>query len=68
MYRKDNAKKYIINTCKNIRTLHMNETNCYHMSRLCEFESFDTEEQVCKQFDGNYRKCKICFKDNDLKM
>lgn len=62
-YKKDGAKKYIINICKNVRTLHLNETTCYHMSHLFEFESFDTEEQVYKKFNGNYKKCQICFKE-----
>ena len=67
MYRKENTKKYIINICKNVRTLHMNETNCYHMSLLYKFESFDTEEQVFNKYNGNYKKCKMCFKENDFK-
>ena len=65
-YKKENSKKYIINICKNMRTLHLNETNCYHMAYLLEFESFDTEEEVSKKFNGNYRKCKICFKDHNM--
>ena len=63
-YIKKDAKKYIINVCKNIRTLHKNETNCYAMKTLHEYESFDTEEQVHIKYNGNYRKCKICFKED----
>lgn len=61
-YTKKDAKKYIVNTFNNARTLHKNDTNCYAMGTLYEYESFDTEEEAFTAFNGNYKKCKNCFK------
>ena len=63
VYIKKNAKMYLVNTCRNVRTLHKNHTACYAMKTLYEFESFDTEEEAFEAFKGNYKKCKNCFRE-----
>ena len=66
IYKKEDAKKYIVNICHNVRTLHMNETNCCHIEHLREYQSFETEKEALVEFNGNYKKCKICFKEERI--
>lgn len=63
MFVKVGAKKYLMNTCGNNRTLHMNESNCHCVQSLYEYEEFDSFEEADKTFKGNFRKCKNCFRD-----
>ena len=67
MYIKKGYKKILVNTCGYIRTMHINGSNCYHVSLLHTFKDFDTEDDAYRAFDGNCRKCIVCFgKENNL--
>ncbi len=56
-----NAKEYVMNMTKNIRTLHKkNNPNCYYSKCFYEYVDFDNLEEV-KKFPKTYRKCENCF-------
>ena len=60
-----NAKKYVVNMEKNIKTLHIKCTpKCYPSKFLYTYIDFDKENEVEEYFIKNnkaYRKCEICF-------
>ena len=66
IYEKMGAKMYLVNTYKNVRTLHKNRTACYAMKMLYQYEEFDSEEQACQLFNGNYKKCQVCFSEDKI--
>lgn len=55
------AKKYVINMCKDVRTLHITNTkSCPHSKFLYEYIDANRVEDF-KIGEDYYKKCKRCF-------
>ena len=58
-----NKKLYVVNTCQNRGMLHINDGRCWYVRTLYDFKDFDNEGSAIRTFDGNLKKCRICFRE-----
>lgn len=58
----DKGKKlFVLNTCKKLNTLHINDGRCRHIQGLYDWADFETEAAAVRYTDNNLKRCAICF-------
>ena len=56
-----NNKLFVLNSCKKVNTLHINDGRCRHVKGLAQWADFETEQSAVKFADNNLKRCGICF-------